>query len=36
MWNLKHNTKELTYKIERLTEIENKVVVTNGRKEGEK
>ena len=36
MWNLKHNTKELTYKTERLTDTENKIMVTNGRKEGEK
>ena len=30
MRNLKNNTNELTYKTERLTDIENKLMVTKG------
>ena len=30
MWNLKYDTNELTYETERLTDIENPVVVAKG------
>ena len=30
MWNLKNYTNELIYKTERLTDIENKIMVTKG------
>ena len=33
MWNLKSNTSESIYKTERLTDIENKLVVTKGERE---
>ena len=34
MWNLKNNTNGSTYKIERLTDMENKLIVTKGEREG--
>ena len=30
MWNLKKGTNELTYKTERVTDVENKLMVTRG------
>ena len=30
MWNLKYDTNELIYKTNRLTDIENKLMVTKG------
>ena len=30
MWNLKYDTNELIYETERLTDIENKLMVTKG------
>ena len=33
MWNLKTNTNELIFKTERLTDIENKLMVTKGKRE---
>ena len=34
MWNLKNYTNELIYKTERLTGIENKLMVTKGERRG--
>ena len=35
MWNLKNDTNELIYKTERLTDIENKLMVTEGEEVGQ-
>ena len=35
MWNLKNNTNESTFKTNRLTGIENKLMITKGEREGE-
>ena len=34
MWNLKNNKKERICKTNRLTDLENKLVVTKGEREG--
>ena len=34
MWNLKYATNEPSYKTERLTDIENRLVVARGKREG--
>ena len=36
MWNLKKDTNELIYKTERLTDIENKLIVIKGERVGDK
>ena len=33
MWNLKNDTNELIYKTRRLTDVENKLVVTKGERQ---
>ena len=35
MWNVKYDTNELIYKTERLTDIENNLMVTKGERWGE-
>ena len=34
MWNVKYDTNELIYKTERLTDIENNLMVTKGERWG--
>ena len=34
MWNLKKSTNELIYKTERVTDVENKLMVTGGKRGG--
>ena len=34
MWNLKYGTNEPLYKIERLTDMENRLVISKGEWEG--
>ena len=36
MWNLKKDTNELIYKTERLTDIENKLILIKGERVGDK
>ena len=35
MWNLKYDKNQLTYKTNRLTDIENRLVVAKGEEHGE-